>query len=93
VVFSNSAGREVAEGRVPASAVGERFDVLEELGDQLATCRARAGVDGFRLSVAKRLSATVLSSRSLVERVERAVPASRAFWPKPSATHCEPGCE
>ena len=75
---------------MPAAAVEEDLDALEDL-------RASSALDGqerpwmssfFR--VAKKLSATALSKQSPRLPIDWAIPAARACWPKASDTNWLP---
>ena len=78
---------------MPAGGVVEGFDELEDFADELAPCGPGAAVHELFLSVAKKLSATALSWAQPLEPIETAMPASRAFWPKPSETYWLPWSE
>jgi len=69
--------------------VVDGFDEREDLTDELAAGRPGAPMDEFLLERCEELSATALSWAQPLEPIETAMPASRAFWPKPSATYCD----
>jgi hypothetical protein len=63
---------------VPAAAVEEDLDVLEDLAAQLALGRPGAPWTSSFLNVAKKLSATALSKQSPRLPIDWAIPAARA---------------
>ena len=71
-------GRAHPERRVPAAAVEEDLDVLEDLGAQFGLGGPGAAVDELVLKVAKKLSATALSKQSPLLAIDCAMPAARA---------------
>jgi hypothetical protein len=64
---------------VPAAAVEEDLDVLEDRGAQLGLRRPRASADELLLKVTKKLSATALSKQSPREPIDCVMPAARAW--------------
>ncbi len=83
-------GCEVVERGVSSLAVVEALDVLEDGGAEICLVGHEWRCTSSFLMVAKKLSATALSNASPFDPIETEMPASRACWPKPRATYCEP---
>ena len=81
VVLFIVGGAEVVQRRVPAAAVVEGLDVVEDRGGRVGSGRPRAASRSSVSRVAKKLSAMALSKQSPTEPIESAMPASRQRRP------------
>jgi hypothetical protein len=81
---------QVAERGVPAAAVEEDLDVLEDLGPQLRLGRPRADVDELLLERREEALGDRVIEAVALAPIDWAMPAARACWPKASATNWLP---